>query len=205
VAEVVSRHEPAVSVASVNAPEVVVVSGEAEAVSEVLAEFRARGVSAKPLRISHPFHCRCIDPILDGLESAAERTSIAAPRLPFVSTLEGRLLEQGERPDAAYWRRHAREPVRFGDAVEALTRSGCTVFLELGPHATLTGLGERREREAETWATSLRRTGHDRRVLAEAAGKLWLAGVDVDLEAMADACGHELLETPLPAERIGAR
>jgi iturin family lipopeptide synthetase A len=205
VAGVVAGYEPAASVASINSPEVVVISGEADAVSEILAEFRSRGVSAKPLRISHPFHCRCIDPILDGLEAAAARTPITAPQIPFVSMMEARLLAPGEAPDAAYWRRHAREPVRFGEAVEGLAGCGCMVFLEVGPHATLTGLGERRGRDGEAWATSLRRTGHDRRVLAEAAGKLWLAGVDLDLEAMADACGYDLLRTPFSASRTGVR
>src|ERR1700749_2926913 len=108
VAKVVGGYEPAASVASINAPEVVVISGETDAVTEILAEFRARGVSAKPLRISHPFHCRCIDPILDGLEEAAARTPVDVPRLPFVSTMEARMFVPGESPGPIYWRRHAR-------------------------------------------------------------------------------------------------
>ncbi len=205
VAPVVADKGEGVSVAAINAPEVVVISGEADAVTEVLTDFDARGVNAKVLHISHPFHSVCIDPMLNELEKAVASTSIGPPNIPFASALRGRLLEAQEALDPAYWRRHAREPVRFLEATRALARAGCTIFLELGPHATLTGLGQRCVDEATTWLPSLKRTGNDYRVLTDTAARLWLAGVDVDLAAMADSCGWELLAAPGMEEGSGAR
>ncbi|MGN6664387.1 MAG: acyltransferase domain-containing protein [Solirubrobacterales bacterium] len=206
VAEALVGSGEGVSMAAVNAPGVVVVSGEEDAVTASLAALDALGIGGKPLHISHPFHSACVDPMLDGLEEVAAKTPMSPPGIPFASALKGGLLEPDEPLDAAYWRRHAREPVRFLDATRELARAGCTAFLELGPHATLTGLGPRCvEGQATTWLPSLKRTGDDRRVLADTAAKLWLAGVDVDLAAMADDCGWDLLAPSGVAEGSGVR
>jgi acyl transferase domain-containing protein len=205
VAGVLAASGGKVSLAAVNAPEVVVVSGGADAVTQVVAEFDARGVNGKVLRVSHPFHSACIDPMLDELEEVVARTPIGQPRVPFASTLRARFLEPHESLDAAYWRRHAREPVHFLNATRELSQAGCTVFLELGPHATLTGLGPHCVDQQSTWLPSLKRTGNDLRVLMDTATKLWLAGVDVDLAAVADSCRWDLLMLPGVADRSGGR
>jgi len=206
VAEALAGSGEDVSIAAVNAPGVVVVSGETDAVTRVLAGFDARGVNAKVLRVSHPFHSSCIDPMLDELEEAAASASIGRPRIPFVSALGARALGPEETLDSDYWRRHAREPVRFLDATRELSRAGCAIFLELGPHATLTGLGPRcLDGQTTAWLPSLKRTGNDHRWLTDAAVKLWLAGVDVDLAAVGDSCGWDLLAPSGVAEGSSAR
>lgn len=183
-----------VSIAAINAPQVVVVSGETKAITEFLASADAEGVSAKPLNISHPFHSRCIDPILGGLADLVVGTPLSEPQIPFASTLEGRLLDPDEVPDASYWSRHAREPVRFLDTMRLLERAGCTVFLEIGPHATLTKLGERCvDPDLAQWLPSLKRSGHNWQVLSATAIELWLAGARVDLEAMAQGVGWQCI------------
>ena len=42
---------------------------------------------------------------------------------------------------AAYWRRHVREPVRFFAGMRALRQLGCDGFVEIGPQPTLVGMG----------------------------------------------------------------
>jgi acyl transferase domain-containing protein len=190
-----ASREGDISIAAINAPGVVVVSGQAEAITALLAAADLEGVSAKALNISHPFHSCCIEPMLRGLAEVAAKTPLSAPRIPFASALEGRLLAQNEIPDASYWCRHAREPVQFLNTMRALAREGCTVFLELGPHATLTGLGERcTPPETAQWFPSLKRSGHNWHVLTETATKLWLAGVNVSLAAVARSAGWECLQ-----------
>lgn len=206
VIEVLARSEGGVSLAAVNSPDVMVVSGETDSVTDVLAAFDRHGISGKLLHVSHPFHSACIDPILDGLEEVARNTPMKRPSIPFVSTLEGRLLEPHESLDAAYWRRHARQAVRFLEATRELARADCTIFLELGPHATLTGLGPRCVKDVTTtWLPSLKRTGNDYRVLADTATKLWLAGVNLDLAGLAETCGWDSMTMAGVADRVGAR
>lgn len=175
-----------VAIAAVNAPGIVVVSGSADGVSSLLESVTAQDVVAKLLNISHPFHSSRIDPILPGLEQAAAKTPLSRGRIPFASALESRMLGLDEIPDASYWRRHAREPVQFLDAMGVLEQAGCTLFVEIGPHSTLTSLGERCvPRNAALCLPSLKRGGKDLAALSETAAKLWLSGVELNLEKMA--------------------
>ena len=112
-----------------------VVSGPAADVAALLARFEAEQVRVRLLRNSPAYHSALVEPALDDLEQALERVTFAAPAVPLVSNLSGRLLETV--PDAAYWRRHAREKVQFRQAVETLAGLGVEALVEVGPHAVL--------------------------------------------------------------------
>ncbi len=205
----IARQEGHVAVAAVNAPQLVVVSGPHEACASLLRAFELRGIEARRLEISHALHCSCADPMLDRFERAAERVRFGQPRLPFASTLEGRILDVGEIPGSRYWRRHARESVKFLSVVRSLEAAGLSLFVELGPHATLTGSGERCLEHGEaTWLPSLKRGRDDLTVLSDAALKLWLAGVEVELAKVADALNWRYLGPCASAQcmpRVGTR
>ena len=110
-----------VSVAAVNGPASVVISGDAEAVAEVAAGFAARGVRVKELRVSHAFHSARMDPILDELGRVAGGLSYRAPAVPWAGALTGELVSEC---GPGYWVRQAREAVRYADAVRTLARDG---------------------------------------------------------------------------------
>ncbi len=168
------------AIAAVNGPEETVVSGDARAVGELVAAFTAEGVKCKPLQVSHAFHSPLLDPMLDALEKRAAAVAVEPPRIALVSNLTGAAFAPGERPDGAYWRRHAREAVRFAAGIEALRAAGITGLLEVGPHPTLLGLASRSAPKA-TWATaaSLRRGRDDRREMLSALGLLYVRGAAV--------------------------
>jgi acyl transferase domain-containing protein/acyl carrier protein len=126
-------------IAAVNGPASVVVSGERGAVDALAARLTARGVTVRPLRVSHGSHSRLMSPVLDELHAAIAGLGYGAPRLPIVANLTGRLAE----PDtygASYWCRHLREPVQFFDGVRALRALDVDVCLEIGPSPTLISL-----------------------------------------------------------------
>ena len=75
--------------------------------------------------------------MLDELEAVASGLEMAPPSLSLVSNVTGRALESGERLDGAYWRRHTREPVAFGQSIETLASLGVDLIVEIGPHAVL--------------------------------------------------------------------
>ncbi|GAB2846778.1 type I polyketide synthase [Lentzea nigeriaca] len=122
-----------VSLAAVNGPSSVVLSGEADAVASVASRF----AKTKRLNTSHAFHSALMEPMLDEFGDVVAGLTHTAPVLPFVSTVEA---------DAAvtpsYWVRQVREPVRFADAVDRLRALGVTEFVELGPDAVLTPMVE---------------------------------------------------------------
>jgi myxalamid-type polyketide synthase MxaC len=184
VAEAVARDRERVAVAAVNGPENVVVSGAASAVAAVAERLAACAVPTRPLRVSHAFHSPLLDPILDELEQAAARVCFRAPQIRLVSNLTGRPFAGGEVPDAGYWRRHARETVRFADGVRALAAKGCQILLEVGPHPVLAPLAASVLGDEARCLPSLVRGVDDWRALLETAAALYTGGVDLDWRAL---------------------
>ncbi len=82
---------------------------------------------------------------------------------------------------AAYWRRQVSEPVRFREAMETLRESGDSVFLEVGPGATLTGLGQECIGAAQsTWLASLRRNREEWPQMLDSLAQLYVQGAEVN-------------------------
>jgi acyl transferase domain-containing protein/acyl-coenzyme A synthetase/AMP-(fatty) acid ligase/acyl carrier protein len=128
------------SIAAVNDPGSVVVSGEEEAALRAAAAFRERGRKVSRLRVSHAFHSHRMEPILDELVAVARELEFSDPRIPVVSDVTGELLDAEQAASPEYWARQAREPVRFLDAVRTLADRGVARFLELGPDAVLSAM-----------------------------------------------------------------
>ncbi|MFC6084168.1 type I polyketide synthase [Sphaerisporangium aureirubrum] len=126
-----------VEIAAINGPSSVVITGDEEMIGEVVAEFTERGRRARRLTVSHAFHSRRLDPILDEFRQVLESVAFHEPRIPLVSTLTGQI---SDVTTPEYWVRQVREPVRFADAVITLDAANVTTFLELGPGAVLSGM-----------------------------------------------------------------
>jgi acyl transferase domain-containing protein/aryl carrier-like protein len=181
VAEAIAPYAGAVAVAAVNGPASVTISGAAAALADATRELEGGGMAVRRLAVSHAFHSPLMDPILDELEAAAAKVEHSEPALRLASNLTGRLFEPGERPDAAYWRAHTRNPVRFAGCIEALAEAGADVFLELGPSPTLIGLGKRcAPGDGLLWLPSLKRGSDDDSVMGESLAALYARGVPVD-------------------------
>ena len=126
------------SVAAVNGPASVVISGDEAAAGEAAQVFAARGWRVRRLRVGHGFHSPLMDPVLGRLGEVEAGLAYRPARLVWASGVSGELAGV---PGPGYWVRQAREPVRFAAAVGALAAAGVRVFLEVGPDATLSALG----------------------------------------------------------------
>ena len=107
------------------------ISGALDAVAKVVTVFDAQGIHSERLPVTQAFHAPPIEPMLAALESTAARIHHRAPRVPLVLNLTGKMLGAGETLNAAYWRRHARETVRFHEGIENLLDSDITTFIEM--------------------------------------------------------------------------
>ncbi|MFB7085171.1 SDR family NAD(P)-dependent oxidoreductase [Streptomyces sp. NPDC056296] len=123
-----------VAIAAVNGPASVVISGPAGPVRALAAGFER----SKELAVSHAFHSVLMEPMLEEFRALAESLSYGSLRIPLVSTLTGAQAAPDELSTPEYWVRHAREAVRFADAVTALHDAGARHFAEVGPGSALT-------------------------------------------------------------------
>ncbi|WNG46517.1 acyltransferase domain-containing protein [Archangium minus] len=170
-----------VSIAAVNGPEEIVISGARDAVHKVVEQLIAEGVKTRRLTVSHAFHSPLMKPMRSAFEEAASRVSYAAPRVRLISNLTGRAAKGTELSQASYWVEHVQAPVRFADGMRALHEHGCDAFLELGPQATLLGLGKRCLPDAtQPWLPSLRKGHDDWESLLGSVTALYESGVDID-------------------------
>jgi acyl transferase domain-containing protein len=181
VVRTVAAHAGALSVAAVNGPREIVLSGTRAALGEALRELEAEGVRSKRLTVSHAFHSPLMDPILDAFERAAGRVRFNPPRITFVSNLTGGPADAQTVVQPAYWCRHLREAVRFKAGLDALWSQGHRVFLEVGPSPILIGMGQRwLDGEDGAWLPSLRKGREDWRAMLGSLARLYAGGGAVD-------------------------
>ncbi|MFI7546102.1 SDR family NAD(P)-dependent oxidoreductase [Actinoplanes sp. NPDC049599] len=177
VREWIAGHE--LDVAAINGPGATVVSGAPDEISRLTSALKERGVRVSPLRVSHAFHSRLLDPALPELTERLRQLEFRAPQLPLVSNVTGQFAGAGTY-DAEYWSRHARGPVRFHDGLRQLAGIDIDFCLEIGPDRTLVNLARSGGRlPAEGLTASLRRGAADRLSLLTAAKALYERGHDL--------------------------
>ncbi|MGV9367248.1 SDR family NAD(P)-dependent oxidoreductase [Amycolatopsis sp. NPDC003731] len=162
-----------VSIAAVNGPESVVISGEEAAVLAVAARFP----KTKRLAVSHAFHSPLMDPMLAEFRAVAESLTYHPAEIPVLSNVSGALASPFT---ADYWVRHVREAVRFADTVRALDAEGVTTFLELGPDGVLSPMVKDILGEGCVAVPAVRRDRSEERALLSALSTAHVHGVDVD-------------------------
>ncbi|MEB3962602.1 SDR family NAD(P)-dependent oxidoreductase, partial [Streptomyces kunmingensis] len=179
-----------VSVAAVNAPGQVVLSGTRAAVETVAAQFADH--RGRWLEVSHAFHSALMDPMLAEFATAARELTYGTPRIPIISTLTG---EPVTDFTASYWADQVRGTVRFADAITRLTSLGVTRFLELGPDAGLVAAIGESDEDALAVAV-LNRKQSEPVTAVTALARLWADGADVDWAAFYAPTGATVVDLP---------
>ncbi|MFD8088379.1 type I polyketide synthase, partial [Kitasatospora sp. NPDC059722] len=189
--EVLPRLVPGVSVAAVNGPRAVVVSGLEDEVLRIAGEFAAEGRRTKRLRVSHAFHSPLMEPMLEEFRRTVAELEFRAPAIPLVSDSTGELATEAELCSPEYWVEHVRRAVRFADGVRAARAAGAATFLELGPDGVLSALAEEVLAETEpiehgaVSAVPLLRAGRpEERTAALALAALHVRGHALDWAAL---------------------
>ena len=148
-----------VEVAAGNGPQSFVLTGSEVIVGQLAAQLDQLQVAWQRLDVDRAFHSSLVDPILADFAEIVREITLKPLRTPMVSSWSGDLLESGTVLDSDYLVGQLRQPVLFGDAVEAVTAAGCRRFLELGPDAVLSPAG-RRIAPNSTWIPA-QRLGQD--------------------------------------------
>ncbi|MFE9581132.1 type I polyketide synthase [Nocardia sp. NPDC006044] len=190
-----------VSVAAVNGPESVVISGDEAAVADVAAMLEGTGARSKRLRVSHAFHSPRMDAMLADFTQVCERLTYREPRIGVVSNVTGELATAEQLCSPDYWVRHVREPVRFADGLAWARADGGRSFLEVGPVAALTVSAQSvLEQELEqgvvvVTGTSRSKDDADRALMAGLA-ELYTGGAQVDWRAVFAGTNARRIDLP---------
>ncbi|PRY32478.1 type I polyketide synthase [Umezawaea tangerina] len=187
-----------VSVAAVNGPSSVVVSGDVAGVAAVVASVpRARRVP-----VDYASHSAQVERIERDVRAALDGIAPRAARVPFLSSVTADWAD-GADLDAGYWYRNLRQPVRFAEAVDLLARDGFGAFVETSAHPVLTPGVTESVPDAVVTGT-LRRDEDGPRQFTTAVGRLHVHGVPVDWTPFfADVTGSVDLPTyPFGGDRF---
>ncbi len=201
--------EDRVSLAAVNGPSSVVVSGERDAVAELAGRWERLGRKTRRLRVSHAFHSPLMDAMLQEFHGVAEQLSFNHPAIPIVSNITGEAVDAERICSADYWVDHVRQTVRFADGVRWLDGQGVGTFVELGPDGVLGAMcedcledarsaaGEGIEEEPRPLVVSLLRRGQpEAETVLGAIAQAWAHGSAVDWRRVLDGTGARRVELP---------
>ncbi|WP_433200629.1 type I polyketide synthase [Nocardia sp. CA-107356] len=189
-----------VSIAAINGPSSVVLSGVEDAVLAVVEACTERGWRTHRLRVSHAFHSVLMEPMLAEFASAIEGLAFGRPSVALVSTVTGGRVTD-EMSDPSYWVGQVRETVRFADAVTAMAGLGVSRFAEVGPDAVLTPMVDQIVDAGQAAATSTvvalaRRDRADAFTLLSGVAGLFVSGVDLDWAALYAGTGAQRIDLP---------
>jgi pimaricinolide synthase PimS3 len=175
--EVVPLLIDGVSIAAVNGPASVVLSGTEDAVLAVASKFE----KTSRLRVSHAFHSALMEPMLAEFAAVAKELTYAAPTIPIVSTVSA----DADPATPEYWVRQVTDAVRFADGVRTLLDAGVTTFVEVGPSAVLTAMGQGclGADDRATFIPVLRKDRPEDESAAAAVAALFVTGFTVDHKA----------------------
>jgi acyl transferase domain-containing protein/acyl carrier protein len=192
--------EEQLSIAAVNGPRAVVISGALEALESWAAGWREQGRKTTHLRVSHAFHSQLMEPMLKEFREVASGLEFNPPKIEIVSNLTGTHAQTADLTTPDYWIRHVRETVRFADGIAALEAAGVTRFLELGPDGVLSAAARECLSDSVGERALLVSTLRARRSEIEAftyfAAEAHADGIDVDWQAMFAGRGGRLIDLP---------
>ncbi|MEU6416551.1 beta-ketoacyl synthase N-terminal-like domain-containing protein [Streptomyces spiralis] len=184
-----------VSIAAINGPTSVVVSGSEDQVLAIGEHFTALGRKASRLSVSHAFHSPLMEPMLADFRAAASELTYNAPRTTTISTVTGETATDWQSPE--YWVGQVRAAVRFSDAVRTLESRGVTRYVELGPDGILAGLAQQTLTSDEALVVpTLRKDRPEAETLLTALAQLHVSGARVDWAAWFEGTGARRVDLP---------
>jgi len=210
VLDIINNYMDRISLAAVNAPENILISGYQSTIEEVVERFADKDIPARVMQISQAIHSLLMEPIQDAFYDVVSKIQFSKPVIPIISNVSGRHAgEEITRPE--YWMQHIRKEVRFYDSMRILDKEGYEIFLEIGGTSTLSSLGMQCiPHNKGLWLQSLgvnnamfnMRPGrpkeyNDWQPMLQSLGNLYIHGIDVDWHAFEDPF-HQHKKVVLP-------
>ncbi|MCR8843801.1 acyltransferase domain-containing protein [Paenibacillus sp. SC116] len=198
-----------VTIALVNSPESLVLSGTLEGISELEQRISSLGKVSARLPAEYAFHSLMMEPAAVSLSALISEYEPKPPTIPFVSNVTGTWITAEQASDPDYWASHLCSTVRFSDGIDKLLQDQDALFIEIGPGQSLCSFVRQHPAITEserlltlpTLRYSYDRTS-DRLFLLRTIGQLWLNGVDLCEETFYEKDHWQLQLPAYPFERM---
>lgn len=192
-----------VSIAAVNAPRNVTLSGTEEEVDRVIEKLQqGNRVFINDLKIIRPYHSALMIPYESDYSINIEGSSNS--KVKYISGLKGRQMNSDELHDNRYWASLLSGCVDFKSAVTEAYKAGARIFIEIGGTATLTALAKQNiSNEDCIYVATLRNNdGESFYQIMEALKELYLNGVSIDWDRFYETYRkQEVTIPPYPFKR----
>ncbi|MCV7425502.1 type I polyketide synthase [Mycobacterium montefiorense] len=134
--ELLAPYGNRLSIAAVNGPFAVVVSGEVAALEEVVGFCADLDLRTRRIDVDYASHSVEVEAIREELTQVLAGIEPRSTRIAFFSTVTGNRLDTAGL-DATYWYRNIRQTVQFDQAVRTACEHGYRTFIESSPHPAL--------------------------------------------------------------------
>ncbi|WP_342220860.1 SDR family NAD(P)-dependent oxidoreductase [Candidatus Fukatsuia endosymbiont of Tuberolachnus salignus] len=186
-----------VSIAAVNGPESITLSGDKKPLDAIAKQLTARDIFNRFLKVDVPFHSHHMDPLKEELISSLQDLRPIETNIPLYSTVTGKQ-ENGTHLDANYWYNNLRDPVYFSHALEQMIQDGFDLYVEVGPHPALSNGAEELFAKLGCNARifpSIRRQEDEALRFKQTLGALHVAGLPLDWDKICPNA-HRLHDLP---------
>lgn len=180
--ELLDAHRESISIAAINSPGDVTLSGDEDVLKEIAASLDERQIFCRFLQVEVPYHSPKMDPLKAELYESLSTLKPQTTTIPMYSTATGQPID-GPELNADYWWQNIRNPVQFRAAIDGLSEAECSMFLEIGAQPVLAGAITKCLAEKKTEGniiSTLRHNEPERTMLLSSFGKLFTLGYPVD-------------------------
>lgn len=179
VTALIAQFSSCISVAAVNGPRSIVISGPLDELRKASAACQIENIPVKELEVSHAFHSPLMSPMLEDFRAVAEKVMYSVPRIDVVSNVTGDSAREA-LACAEYWVGHIGATVRFSDGIRHLSKLGCKIMIEIGPKPTLIDMGRTCVPNNLQWLASLRPDRSDWEQMLQSLARMYASGLTIN-------------------------
>ena len=147
------KNTDAVTVANYNCPGQQVITGETQALLEMIPRLKENGAKVIPLKVSGPFHSPFMKPAGEKLERELEQVKLSELQIPYVSNVSAQPITKTEQIRSLL-SQGVYSPVKWEQSMRTMLAEGVEYFVEIGPGHTLSTLLKKINAEAKICTVS---------------------------------------------------
>ena len=193
----VERYPLQLSIAAINGPTSLTLSGEEQALRAVAGILEGQGTFNRLMKVNIAYHSYQMEGLQEEVLQAMVGLAPQTPSIPLFSTVTGQESCDG-RLDGYYWWQNIRQPVLFEKALQGMSQRGYNLFVEVGPHPVLSKAIKDTLSLINSPGVSLytlNRKEVEAEALARLIARLHMAGVSIEWERLLQSSG-QLVQLP---------